>query len=263
MKKNIKTIASLAFVALLAASCDGSAITKEEAQKRAKNMADHEATVASEVLEKGVHFSLKVKSVVKEVKTNASMNIYFADNYFHVSLNAKTEGENVNGTVKGDVYFGQKENEFYVIDATNKQYAVLESKDAASLLNSIKNTVDEILDEGSSTSLLKMLDNFPESSSTTELGGLKHTYEMKSKGEGHLCLKSTTSYTGKDEDKKNETVTKLVVENYRFASLDSSTAVLGSSTSIKVSAKYSISKSLPSVSGMEKVASVKIPDLDI
>ena len=263
MKKNIKTIASLAFVALLAASCDGSAITKEEAQKRAKNMADHEKDTATEVLEKGVHFSLKVKSVVKEVKTNASMNIYFADNYFHVSLNAKTEGESVNGTVKGDVYFGQKENEFYAIDATNKQYAVLTSSDAADLLDTVKDAVDGILDKTSSTSLLKMLDKFPESSSTTEIGGLKYTYEMKSKGEGHLCLKSTTSYTGKDEDKKNETVTKLVVENYRFASLDSSTAVLGSSTSIKISAKYSISKSLPSVSGMEKVASVEIPDLDI
>ena len=48
MKKNIKTIASLAFVALLAASCDGSNITKEEAQKRAKNVADHESETASE-----------------------------------------------------------------------------------------------------------------------------------------------------------------------------------------------------------------------
>jgi len=263
MKKNIKTIASLAFVALLAASCDGSNITKEEAQKRAKSMADHESETASEVLEKGVHFSLKVKSVVKEVKSNATISIYFANNYFHVSLNAKTEGGSAEGNVKSDVYFGQKENEFYAIDAANKKYAVLTSSDAEDLLDTVKDAVDEILDEGSSTSLLSMLDKFPESSSTTEIGGLKYTYEMKSKGEGHLCLKSTTSYTGKDEDKKNETVTKLVVDNYRFASFDSSTTVLGSSTSVKVSAKYSISKSLPSVSGMEKVASVEIPDLDI
>ena len=122
------------------------------------------------------------------------------------------------------------------------------------------------MDLGSSDSLKKMLATFPQSSSTTEIDGYKHAYEMKSKGEGHLCLKSTTSYTDK-EDKKSEIVYKLVVDNYRFASYDFSTSTTGVYASVKASAKYSISKSLPSVSGMKEVASAsfefnfELPDL--
>lgn len=265
MKKNIKTIASLAFVALLAASCDGSNITKEEAQKRAKNMADHESETATEVLEKGVHLSLKTKSVVKEVKSNASMDIYFAKNYFHVAVSGKTEGGST-GSTKSDIYFGKKDEKFYAINASSKEYAVLESATIAKFTDKVTEAVDSVLDLGSSDSLKKMLATFPQSSSTTEIDGYKHAYEMKSKGEGHLCLKSTTSYTDK-EDKKSEIVYKLVVDNYRFASYDFSTSTTGVYASAKASAKYSISKSLPSVSGMKEVASAsfefnfELPDL--
>lgn len=266
MKKNIKTIASLAFVALLAASCDGSNITKEEAQKRAKNMADHESETATEVLEKGVHLSLKTKSVVKEVKSNASMDIYFANNYFHVAVSGKTEGGSTEGSTKSDIYFGKKDEKFYAINASSKEYAVLESATIAKFTDKVTEAVDSVLNLGSSDSLKKMLATFPQSSSTTELGDLKHAYEMKSKGEGHLCLKSTTSYTDK-EDKKSEIVYKLVVDNYRFASYDFSTSTTGIYASVKASAKYSISKSLPSISGMKEVASASfefdfnLPDL--
>lgn len=266
MKKNIKTIASLAFVALLAASCDGSNITKEEAQKRAKNMADHESETATEVLEKGVHLSLKTKSVVKEVKSNASMDIYFAKNYFHVAVSGKTEGGSTEGSTKTDIYFGQKDEKFYAINASSKEYAVLESATIAKFTDEVTEAVDSVLNLGSSDSLKKMLATFPQSSSTTEISGYKHAYEMKSKGEGHLCLKSTTSYTDK-EDKKSEIVYKLVVDNYRFASYDFSTSTTGVYASVKASAKYSISKSLPSVSGMKEVASAsfefnfELPDL--
>ena len=266
MKKNIKTIASLAFVALLAASCDGSNITKEEAQKRAKNMADHESETATEVLEKGVHLSLKTKSVVKEVKSNASMDIYFAKNYFHVAVSGKTEGGSTEGSTKTDIYFGQKDEKFYAINASSKEYAVLESATIAKFTDKVTDAVDSVLNLGSSDSLKKMLATFPQSSSTTEINGYKHAYEMKSKGEGHLCLKSTTSYTDK-EDKKSEIVYKLVVDNYRFASYDFSTSTTGVYASAKASAKYSISKSLPSVSGMKAVASASfefnfdLPDL--
>lgn len=266
MKKNIKTIASLAFVALLAASCDGSNITKEEAQKRAKNMADHESETATEVLEKGVHLSLKTKSVVKEVKSNASMDIYFAKNYFHVAVSGKTEGGSTEVSTKTDIYFGQKDEKFYAINASSKEYAVLESATIAKFTDEVTEAVDSVLNLGSSDSLKKMLATFPQSSSTTEIGGYKHAYEMKSKGEGHLCLKSTTSYTDK-EDKKSEIVYKLVVDNYRFASYDFSTSTTGVYASAKASAKYSISKSLPSVSGMKEVASAsfefnfELPDL--
>lgn len=137
MKKNIKTIASLAFVALLAASCDGSNITKEEAQKRAKNMADHEKDTATEVLEKGVHLSLKTKSVVKEVKSNASMDIYFANNYFHVAVSGKTEGGSTEGSTKSDIYFGKKDEKFYAINASSKEYAVLESATIAKFTDKV------------------------------------------------------------------------------------------------------------------------------
>ncbi len=266
MKKNIKTIASLAFVALLAASCDGSNITKEEAQKRAKNVADHESETATEVLEKGVHLSLKTKSVVKEVKSNASMDIYFAKNYFHVAVSGKTEGGSTEGSTKSDIYFGQKDEKFYAINTVDKEYAVLESATIAKFTDKVAEAVDSVLDLGSSDSLKKMLATFPQSSSTTEIDGYKHAYEMKSKGEGHLCLKSTTSYTDK-EDKKSEIVYKLVVDNYRFASYDFSTSTTGVYASAKASAKYSISKSLPSVSGMKEVASASfefnfdLPDL--
>lgn len=266
MKKNIKTIASLAFVALLAASCDGSNITKEEAQKRAKNVADHESETATEVLEKGVHLSLKTKSVVKEVKSNASMDIYFAKNYFHVAVSGKTEGGSTEGSTKSDIYFGQKDEKFYAINTADKEYAVLESATIAKFTDKVTEAVDSVLDLGSSDSLKKMLATFPQSSSTTEIDGYKHAYEMKSKGEGHLCLKSTTSYTDK-EDKKSEIVYKLVVDNYRFASYDFSTSTTGVYVSAKASAKYSISKSLPSVSGMKEVASASfefnfdLPDL--
>ncbi len=266
MKKNIKTIASLAFVALLAASCDGSNITKEEAQKRAKNMADHESETATEVLEKGVHLSLKTKSVVKEVKSNASMDIYFANNYFHVAVSGKTEGGSTEGSTKSDIYFGKKDEKFYAINASSKEYAVLESATIAKFTDTVTEAVDSVLNLGSSDSLKKMLATFPQSSSTTEINGYKHAYEMKSKGEGHLCLKSTTSYTDK-EDKKSEIVYKLVVDNYRFASYDFSTSTTGVYASVKASAKYSISKSLPSVSGMKEVASASfefnfdLPDL--
>ncbi len=268
MKKNIKTIASLAFVALLAASCDGSNITKEEAQKRAKNMADHESETATEVLEKGVHLSLKTKSVVKEVKSNASMDIYFANNYFHVAVSGKTEGGSTEGSTKTDIYFGQKDEKFYAINAADKEYAVLESATIAKFTDKVKDAVDSVLDLGSSDSLKTFLKDFPESSSaTTDALGFKHAFEMKSKGEGHLCLKSTTSYTGKDEDKKLEMNYKVVVDNYRFASYDFSTSTTGVYASVKASAKYSISKSLPSVSGMKEVASASfefdfnLPDL--
>lgn len=266
MKKNIKTIASLAFVALLAASCDGSNITKEEAQKRAKNVADHESETATEVLEKGVHLSLKTKSVVKEVKSNASMDIYFAKNYFHVAVSGKTEGGSTEGSTKSDIYFGQKDEKFYAINTSSKEYAVLESATIAKFTDKVTEAVDSVLNLGSSDSLKKMLATFPQSSSTTEIDGYKHAYEMKSKGEGHLCLKSTTSYTDK-EDKKSEIVYKLVVDNYRFASYDFSTSATGVYVSAKASAKYSISKSLPSVSGMKEVASASfefdfnLPDL--
>ena len=266
MKKNIKTIASLAFVALLAASCDGSNITKEEAQKRAKNVADHESETATEVLEKGVHLSLKTKSVVKEVKSNASMDIYFAKNYFHVAVSGKTEGGSTEGSTKTDIYFGQKDEKFYAINASSKEYAVLESATIAKFTDKVTEAVDSVLNLGSSASLKKMLATFPQSSSTTEIDGYKHAYEMKSKGEGHLCLKSTTSYTDK-EDKKSEIVYKLVVDNYRFASYNFSTSTSGVYASAKASAKYSISKSLPSVSGMKEVASASfefdfnLPDL--
>ena len=262
MKKNIKVVASLAFVALLAASCDGSAITKEEAIKRVKNIAEHESETATEVLEKGVHFSFKLKTVIESVTTSGSIDVYFAENYFHVSSSAKIDGDNTKANTKADVYLGQKDNDFYAIDAANKKYAVLTSADAANLIGSVKSLVDDSLEEGSSSSLSSMLATFPQSSSTTEIAGYKHVYEMKSKGEGHLYLKSVRTYTGSDdESKKSESSTKVVVDNYRLSSFESLTSVLNSYISVKANAKYSISKSLPNVNGMEKVASIEMPSL--
>ena len=207
------------------------------------------------------------KSAVKEVKSNATMDIYFADNYFHVSVSGKTEGGSTEGSTKTDIYFGQKDEKFYAINATDKEYAVLESATVAKFTDEVKDAVDSVLDLGSADSLKTFLATFPQSSSTTEIGGYKHAYEMKSKGEGHLCLKSTTSYAGKDEDKKSEMIYKVVIDNYRFASYDFSTSTSGVYASVKASAKYSISKSLPSVSGMKEVASASfefdfnLPDL--
>lgn len=251
MKKNIKRIASIAFVALLATGCNGSEITKEQANERVAGIAKYQKEHAEDLYSKGVYLKGRMEGKTTDGKQSASLTseVWMAKSFFHVRINESSKDENGETKQSQEIYVGEKDDHFYYVDAVAKEYY-----DFGSVGETVLASVNKLLDQFesvyqkalSSSNIDEILNKFPTGEASFENG---YSGVLKSKGEGHLYLE--LSYKS-EEDKTSKTST-MIFNNYRFASSKVEIKSEEETSLIETTASYSVSARMPGINGMEKM----------
>lgn len=247
MKKNIKRIASIAFVALLATGCNGSEITKEQANERVVGIAKYQQEHATDLYSKGIYLkgNANIKSKDGKENTDISTEIWMAKNYFHAKINTSIKTDKNTSNTKQEIYVGESQGHFYYVDTVAKKYYDFGevSETIISTVDTFVSKMETVYEELISTSTLEeALEDFPEGEVTTE--GFKGT--LKSKGEGHLYLEATFT------EEENVATSVLIFNNYRFSSMKTEMSTADEKSTSTMSASYSVSAKMPSLNGMEK-----------
>lgn len=250
MKKNIKKLASIAFVALLATGCNGSEITKEQANERVAGIAKYQKEHAEDLYSKGVYLKGRMESKSTDGKEHASITseVWMAKSFFHVRVNGNSKDEKGETKESQDIYVGEKDDHFYYVDTIAKKYY-----DFGSVGETVLTSVNKVLDEFetvyqkalSSSNIDEILSEFPDGEASFENG---YSGVLKSKGEGHLYLE--LSY--KSEDEKTSSSNIMIFNNYRFASAKVETKSEKETSVLETTASYSVSARMPGLNGMEK-----------
>lgn len=257
MKKNLKKLASIAFVALLATGCNGSEITTEQANERVAGIAKYQKEHAEDLYSKGVYLKGRLESKSTDGKefANVTTELWMAKNYLHFKVSGNVKTEKAEAKQNEEFYIGEKDDHFYYIDTVGKKYfdfgnvgeTVLASVNKA--LEGFESTYQSELSTSNIDDLLK---EFPTGEAKFDNG---FSGVLKSKGEGHLYLE--LSY--KSEDEKTSSTNVLIFNNYRFASSKIESKTEEETSLIETTASYSVSTRMPGINGMEKTA---LPKLD-
>lgn len=251
MKKNIKKIASIAFVALLATGCNGSEITKEQANERVAGIAKYQKEHAEDLYSKGVYLksSYEGKSADGKETESLATEVWMTKNFFHVKINGIAKDASGETKQNKELYVGEKDDHFYYVDAVGKKYYDFGSTgtEVMNFVNQTLETAEAVYKAALSTSTIDVvLSEFPEGEAQFEDG---FSGVLKSKGEGHLYIELSQ----KSEEKNIDASAVVIFDNYRFSSIKSSIKNADGTAVTESKASYSVSAKMPGINGMEEM----------
>lgn len=248
MKNRLKKTMTIAFVVLLATGCNGSEITKDQANQRMTDIANYQEQNAENLYSKGIYLKLNSNTQLlsdKNYYEKTTNEIWIAENYFHKkSTTIKRNGQSDSEFKKEqEVYLGKIHKQYYYVDTVARKY-----------YNFIKSTskMNEVIDKAKSPytwalsveRISELLEIFPDDNTFSD----GNSGVLKSKGGGNLYIESNIY----DEKHKCFSYETLIFDNYRFSSSRGEKKYEDKTFRRDISAKYHVNTRMPGIIGMKE-----------
>ena len=248
MKNRLKKTMTIAFVVLLATGCNGSEITKDQANQRMTDIANYQEQNAENLYSKGIYLKLNSNTQLLSDKNYYEKNtneIWIAENYFHKkSTTIKRNGQSDSEFKKEEeVYFGKIHKQYYYVNTVAKEYY--------DFIKSVSR-MNEIIDRAKNSytwalsveRINELLETFPDNNEFAD----GNSGALQSKGDGSLYIESN-NYDEKDKCFSYKT---LIFDNYLFSSSKEEKKYEDGIYSVEISAKYHVDPKMPGIIGMKE-----------
>lgn len=248
MKNGLKRALVFVCAALLITGCDGSVITKDQANQRSADISTYQEQNAENLYSNGIY--LKINSSTqslfeKEYYEKTTNEIWIAENYFHKKTTTTIRrGQNDSEFKKEEeVYFGKIHKQYYYVDTVAKEYY--------DFIKSVSR-MNEIIDRAKNSytwalsveRINELLETFPDNNEFAD----GNSGALKSKGDGSLYIESN-NYDEKDKCFSYKT---LIFDNYLFSSSKEEKKYEDGIYSVEISAKYHVDPKMPGIIGMKE-----------
>lgn len=248
MKNGLKRALVFVCAALLITGCDGSVITKNQANQRSADISTYQEQNAENLYSNGIY--LKINSSTqslfeKEYYEKTTNEIWIAENYFHKKTTTTIRrGQNDSEFKKEqEVYFGKIHKQYYYVDTVAKEYY--------DFIKSVSR-MNEIIDRAKNSytwalsveRINELLETFPDNNEFAD----GNSGALKSKGDGSLYIESN-NYDEKDKCFSYKT---LIFDNYLFSSSKEEKKYEDGIYSVEISAKYHVDPKMPGIIGMKE-----------
>lgn len=248
MKNRLKRALVFVCAALLITGCDGSVITKDQANQRSADISTYQEQNAENLYSNGIY--LKINSSTqslfeKEYYEKTTNEIWIAENYFHKKTTTTIRrGQNDSEFKKEqEVYFGKIHKQYYYVDTVAKEYY--------DFIKSVSR-MNEIIDRAKNSytwalsveRINELLETFPDNNEFAD----GNSGALKSKGDGSLYIESN-NYDEKDKCFSYKT---LIFDNYLFSSSKEEKKYEDGIYSVEISAKYHVDPKMPGIIGMKE-----------
>lgn len=248
MKNGLKRALVFVCAALLITGCDGSVITKDQANQRSADISTYQEQNAENLYSNGIY--LKINSSTqslfeKEYYEKATNEIWIAENYFHKKTTTTIRRGQTDSEFKKEqeVYLGKIHKQYYYVDTVARKY-----------YNFIKSTskMNEVIDKAKSPytwalsveRISELLEIFPDDNTFSD----GNSGVLKSKGGGNLYIESNIY----DEKHKCFSYETLIFDNYRFFSSRGEKKYEDKTFRRDISAKYHVNTRMPGIIGMKE-----------
>lgn len=248
MNNGLKRALVFVCAALLITGCDGSVITKDQANQRSADISTYQEQNAENLYSNGIY--LKINSSTqslfeKEYYEKATNEIWIAENYFHKKTTTTIRrGQNDSEFKKEqEVYLGKIHKQYYYVDTVAKEYY--------DFIKSVSR-MNEIIDRAKNSytwalsveRINELLETFPDNNEFAD----GNSGALKSKGDGSLYIESN-NYDEKDKCFSYKT---LIFDNYLFSSSKEEKKYEDGIYSVEISAKYHVDPKMPGIIGMKE-----------
>lgn len=248
MKNRLKRALVFVCAALLITGCDGSVITKDQANQRSADISTYQEQNAENLYSNGIY--LKINSSTqslfeKEYYEKTTNDIWIAENYFHKKTTTTIRRGQTDSEFKKEqeVYLGKIHKQYYYVNTVAKEYY--------DFIKSVSR-MNEIIDRAKNSytwalsveRINELLETFPDNNEFAD----GNSGALKSKGDGSLYIESN-NYDEKDKCFSYKT---LIFDNYLFSSSKEETKYEDKTFRRDISAKYHVNTRMPGIIGMKE-----------